>query len=60
MQSYFSAEACHLLENLLKKKPEERIGCRKGDVAELRQHPWFKDIDWDLLYKKQVTPPYIP
>jgi serine/threonine protein kinase len=52
MQPYFSAEASHLLENLLRKKPEDRIGCRKAGVAELRNHPWFKDIDWEALYNK--------
>lgn len=24
------------------------------------RHPWFQDIDWDLLIKKQVTPPFKP
>ena len=47
-------KTCHLLSSLLAKKPDDRIGCRKGGVAELRAHPWFKDIDWDALYKKQV------
>ena len=60
MQPYFSAEASNLLTNLLKKKPEERIGCRSGGVAELKQHPWFKKIDWDMLYDKLIKPPYIP
>lgn len=60
MQPYFSADASHLLQNLLKKKPEERIGCRKQGVAELKAHSWFKDIDWDLLEDKLIKPPYVP
>lgn len=24
------------------------------------EHPFFESIDWDLLSKKGVTPPYIP
>ena len=60
MQPYFSAEASNLLENLLKKKPEDRIGCRKSGVAELKAHPWFKNIDWDNLEHKLVKPPFVP
>lgn len=56
----FSAEASNLLKHLLKKKPEERIGCRKGGVAELKAHPWFKNIDWEQLALKQVKPPFVP
>ena len=32
MQKYFTAEASNLLQNLLKKNPNERIGCRKQGV----------------------------
>lgn len=27
---------------------------------ELKEHPFFASIDWDLLYKKQITPPFKP
>mmetsp|Transcript_13376 Transcript_13376/g.13296 ORF Transcript_13376/g.13296 Transcript_13376/m.13296 type:complete len:86 (+) Transcript_13376:539-796(+) len=23
-------------------------------------HPFFKDINWEKLYNKKVTPPYLP
>lgn len=23
-------------------------------------HPWFKDIDWKKLYRKEIKPPYVP
>jgi protein-serine/threonine kinase len=35
------------------------LGARRG-AAELKEHPFFKSIDWDLLYKKQITPPFKP
>ncbi len=37
-----------------------RIGSRDIGALEIKQHPWFRDIDFDLLVKKQITPPYIP
>ena len=26
----------------------------------MKAHPFFSAIDWDLLYKKQITPPFKP
>lgn len=30
------------------------------DAQDLKEHPFFKDIDFDLLSKKQLTPPFKP
>lgn len=60
MQSYFSAEACNLLTGLLQKRPEERLGCRKQGVEELKMHSWFRNIDWDKLVAKKIPPPFVP
>ena len=27
---------------------------------EIKEHPFFSSIDWELLEKKQITPPYDP
>ena len=48
----------HLLQ-LLNRNPKHRLGAQR-DAAELKEHPFFKTIDWDALYKKQVTPPFKP
>jgi hypothetical protein len=26
----------------------------------LKEHPWFKDFDWDALFKKKIQSPFIP
>jgi protein-serine/threonine kinase len=43
----------------LNRNPQNRLGAKR-DTAELKEHPFFKSIDWDLLYKKQITPPFKP
>ena len=43
---------------LLQRKPRKRLGY-KG-VEEIKQHPWMKDINWDLLYQKKIEAPFIP
>jgi len=52
----FSEDAMDLLEKLLIKDPEQRL----TDTKVMKQHPFFKDIDWDLLYQKKIKPPYVP
>ena len=49
MKSYFSSEATDLLTGLLERDPLKRIGCdpAKGGADELRQHPFFAEINWD-------------
>lgn len=43
---------------LLNRNPMNRLGARRG-TDELKEHP-FSSINWDLLYKKQITPPFKP
>ncbi|RSH90807.1 hypothetical protein EHS25_009982 [Saitozyma podzolica] len=47
------------VKGLLNRNPQNRLGARRG-AAELKEHPFFKSIDWELLYKKQITPPFKP
>lgn len=35
------------------KDPQNRLGS-KNDAAEVKEHPWFKDIDWEGVLKKEV------
>ena len=48
-----------LIRRLLDKNPNTRLGS-KGDADEIVYHPWFHDVDWDKLMKKELTAPYIP
>ncbi|KAK8830028.1 hypothetical protein WA556_000671 [Blastocystis sp. ATCC 50177/Nand II] len=35
-----------------------RLG--SGSFEDVMKHPWFRDIDWEKLYKKEVVPPFKP
>ena len=56
----FTPEAYDLLEKLLRYDPEYRIGCRDAGVAEIKQHPFFSGIDFDLIARKGIEAPFIP
>ena len=43
---------------LLIYKPENRIG--HNNINEIKNHEWFSDIDWKLLFLKKINSPYIP
>ncbi|KAI0307259.1 serine/threonine protein kinase [Multifurca ochricompacta] len=47
------------VKGLLNRNPKHRLGAQR-DAAELKEHPFFKTIDWDALSRKQVTPPFKP
>ncbi|KAI0268365.1 kinase-like protein [Gloeopeniophorella convolvens] len=47
------------VKGLLNRNPKHRLGAQR-DAAELKEHPFFKTIDWDALARKQVTPPFKP
>jgi len=49
----------HLLRSLLKKDPYQRLGS-EGGAEEVKAHIWFCDINWEALYNRQVTPPFVP
>ena len=44
------------------RNPKTRLGCRgKGrDIPDIREHPWFASIDWDVLEQKEAQPPFVP
>ena len=41
--------------------PVERLGCHpETGFLDIQSHPFFRNIEWELLYNKQITPPYKP
>ena len=46
-----------LLRGLLQKDPKKRLGGGNRDAEEIKQHPYFKDVNWDDVYYKRITPP---
>lgn len=45
---------------LLVKDPRKRLGGGTKDAKDIKLHPFFKKLDWDLLAKKKLAAPFKP
>ncbi|KAI8095164.1 kinase-like domain-containing protein [Thamnidium elegans] len=52
-----SKDCIDVITGLLDKSPFHRLGCNTDGFEKFKIHPWFRGLDWDLLEKKQLTPP---
>ncbi|XP_076904664.1 putative serine/threonine protein kinase IREH1 [Bidens hawaiensis] len=48
-----SPEAADLIDQLLTEDPNQRLGAR--GTTEVKQHPFFKDINWDTLARQKAA-----
>ncbi|CAH8670154.1 unnamed protein product [Dicrocoelium dendriticum] len=55
-----SADMRSLLEGLLARDVDCRLGCMGRGSLELREHPFFKGVDWHQVYSQKYPPPLIP
>lgn len=54
----WSVEAADLINRLLKRRANQRLG--KNGINEIKEHSWLKDVNWNQLYKKELSSPFIP
>ena len=53
--------ACQdLLKSLFAKDPDERLGGKDGNADEIKNHPWYSQVDWDILLQQKIIPPFKP
>ena len=36
------------------------MGSGKDGIIAIKEHPFFAEIDWDLLYQRKLRPPFVP
>ncbi|XP_059350339.1 G protein-coupled receptor kinase 1-like isoform X2 [Daphnia carinata] len=56
----FSNELRTLLESLLHRDVDKRLGCRGRGAEEVKDHPFFLGVDWQQVYMQKYPPPLIP
>ncbi|ODN84467.1 hypothetical protein L202_00413 [Cryptococcus amylolentus CBS 6039] len=53
-------DAVSLLQRLLTRDPERRLGAGPGDAEDIKKHTFFRDVNFDDVYHKRTPPPYFP
>jgi len=60
LPAYLSPEAKDLLRKLLQRNQKNRLGGGGQDYLEIIKHSWFREIDIDLLLRKELPVLYRP
>lgn len=45
---------------LFEKNPDKRLGGGPQGSEEVKQHHWFKSVNWQDIYEKKVAPFFTP
>jgi len=53
-------DSVSILQKLLTREPEMRLGSGPTDAQEIMSHAFFRNINWDDIYHKRVAPPFVP
>jgi hypothetical protein len=46
-----------LIVSLLNRNPSKRLGAGPEGADEIKRHPFFKSIDWQVVKEKKMQPP---
>ncbi|MPC25833.1 Serine/threonine-protein kinase Sgk1 [Portunus trituberculatus] len=49
-----------LLQGLLQKEPNDRLGSGARDGEEVKEQEFFRTVDWDQVARRAVPPPFVP
>ncbi|KAF8951324.1 serine/threonine protein kinase psk1 [Haplosporangium bisporale] len=57
---YLSSDAKDLLGKLLKRTPSARLGSGPKGIENIKNHRFFRKINWKLLALRELEPPIVP
>ncbi|KAF4654405.1 hypothetical protein FOL46_008735 [Perkinsus olseni] len=57
---HFDSKAKDLVRHLLARDRVKRYGCLRDGVEDIKRHKWFKGIDWDAAFDRELPAPFIP
>ena len=50
-------DALDLIVKLMQKNPAQRLGAGPTDAEEIKQHPFFRGLNWDDVLRRKLRPP---
>ncbi|CAH0697718.1 unnamed protein product [Spodoptera exigua] len=55
-----SPEVQDFIRKLLVKDPRRRLGGGEHDAEELKRHPFFQNLDWEAVARREIPAPFVP
>lgn len=53
-------DSVSILQKLLTREPEMRLGSGPTDAQEIMSHAFFRNVNWDDIQEKRVPAPFLP
>lgn len=57
---FLSNESVAIMRRLLRRDPERRLGASEKDAEDVKKQAFFRQIDWEQLLARGITPPFKP
>ncbi|KAK7941177.1 uncharacterized protein PG986_013564 [Apiospora aurea] len=57
---YINPDAQNLLQSLITPDLTKRLGNLYSGPQDVKNHPWFAEVTWDRLLRKDIDAPYTP
>ena len=57
---YLSKDAVGILQAFFTLDPDKRLGSGSDGIKKIKNHSFFKNIDWEAIFNKKIKPPFIP
>lgn len=58
--AFLSKDAVDFIQSLFIKNPDKRLGSSACSLKEFKSHPFLKDVNWEGILEKSITPPFLP
>jgi hypothetical protein len=59
-RAFLFRNAKSLVKHLLVADVTKRYGCLKNGANDIKNHRWFKNLDWFKLSQKKLPVPFLP
>lgn len=56
----FNVKVKDLIKKFLQAKPMKRYGAHSNGVDAVKSHKWFRGVDWNRVYRREIPPPWQP
>ncbi|CAL8074903.1 unnamed protein product, partial [Calicophoron daubneyi] len=57
---FLSMEATVIMRRLMRRNVNQRLGSSSQDAEEVKRQPFFRNLDFVALLKRQIPPPFVP